>query len=738
MNEHVLRAIMQEQKHAYILVDRELRITETSTYVPGCCFSDDVDDDTTRYIGTDLLNLFPELFGYEDTLQEVLAGNLPRLSLEWVNRETATGETIYLNITDLPLRDAAGQIVGLVHLVEDITQWGEVVQRSVQRGNELSLLRAKLSERNELLQQSYQREQEKRRLSDTLREVAVIASSTLEQQKVLDLILTQLEQVVTYHYATVTFLDEDKLTFVAGRNKGGDMTERFTVLAAKYPFNLLALQNKKPVLISDVTRDARWQFRAETPDIRSFINAPLLVQDKPIGLLGIGSSDAEAYTEDDAQTVFAFASQVAISMYNAQLYAATQERNRRLTLLHEISTAVNSTLDLPTILTAACQKLVENFDAEHSGVLLFDGIHTYGEVAAEYPAQNAVGIHIPLEGYTASLEMIETAQPQAIYDAQHDARMAKVWDVMRSLGIKSILIVPLIIKDRVIGSFSLDITTAPRHFELPEIELCQTIAAQLAIAIDNARWVERERARIEQELETARQIQVSLLPYVAPKIPGLDITNTSIPARQVGGDFYNYFVFAEGVLGVTVGDVSGKGMEAALMMALSVGLLTTEIHREIAPAALLAGLNEEMRSHTRRNRMNTALIYIILEQLQGKWALYAANAGLISPLIRRTDGAVEWLDVAGLPLGMMGGVKYTELRQDLVAGDVVILSSDGVVEATNAAGEMYSFDRLTKCVATAPRGRAAEIQEWILKDLRGFVGDAEQHDDLTLIVIVID
>ncbi len=428
------------------------------------------------------------------------------------------------------------------------------------------------------------------------------------------------------------------------------------------------------------------------------------------------------------------------AQHNAQLYAEAQERARRLALLHDISMAVNSTLDLQTVLTRACQKLVENFKVNHSGVMLFDDERAFGQVMAEFPLQSAAGIRVSLEGYAAVQHIIQTAHPLAIYDAQHDPLMEHVWEVMRSLGVLSIMIVPLVIKDRVIGTFGLDVTTALRRFEPAEIELAQTIAVQLAMAIDNARWLQKERARIEYELETARQIQINLLPAAAPDVPGLDIAGMSRPARQVGGDFYNYFVFDQDHLGIAVGDVSGKGMQAALMMALSYGLLTTQVRRELAPFELLAALNVQIRPHTQRSKLNTALTFVGLKLAGGGWQLQVGNAGLVAPLVRRRDGKVEWWDVGGLPLGTMReeGKEYEELTQSLGPGDVLILSSDGIVEAMNPDRELYGFERLTACVERAEGKSAQAIQDYILDDVRAFVSGAEQHDDMTLVVVVIE
>ena len=191
------------------------------------------------------------------------------------------------------------------------------------------------------LQESYQREQERRQLSDTLREVARIVSSSLESERVLEAILTQLRQVVIYHHATVTLVDGEQCTVVAGRDKHGGYVKRFVFSKETYPLNMEALQKKHPILIPDVTRDARWREGFSEVSTRSFINAPLLVQDCPIGLLGVGRDDQTPYTEDEAQTVFAFATQVAIALENARLVEQTQTALRELEQAKEAADAAN-------------------------------------------------------------------------------------------------------------------------------------------------------------------------------------------------------------------------------------------------------------------------------------------------------------------------------------------------------------------------------------------------------------
>ncbi len=597
-----------------------------------------------------------------------------------------------------------------------------------------------LQESQTALEASYRREQERRRLSDTLREVARIVSSTLDQHTVVNTILNQLENVMVYHQVTVMLLTEEGevLTTVAARDNLLSTVPLTSFAIEKYPINASVLQSKLPILVPDVDVDTRWYPSNTTQGIRSFIGSPLLVQEQPIGILAIGRRDEAPYTPDDAHTVFAFATQVAIAVYNAQLHAKTQERNRRLAFLHEISLAVNSTLDLKTLLTAACQKLVENFQVDHSGIVFFDSSLTYGEVVADFPPQSLTSTRIPLEGYRLNERLIATARPQAVDDAQHDPAMEAVWNVMRSLNIQSILIVPLINQGQVIGSFSLDITGRHRQFSCSEIEIVQTIASQLAMAIKNARLLEAERTRLEHELETARQIQMSLFPPDVPKIAGLDISGLSFPARQVGGDFYNYFEFDRQRIGIAVGDVSGKGLQSALMMALSFGLLSIEARSAVSPAALLRILNTELRSHTERNKKNTALTYLHLAAShEDQWEFSAANAGLIAPLLRRKEGALEWLDTSGLPLGMVTEPQYSNVQGLLRPGDLIVLMSDGLLEAMNATRELYGFERLEACLSTGTFRNAQAARDAILQDVQRFTGAIEAHDDFTLVIVMI-
>ncbi len=257
---------------------------------------------------------------------------------------------------------------------------------------------------------------------------------------------------------------------------------------------------------------------------------------------------------------------------------------------------------------------------------------------------------------------------------------------------------------------------------------------------------EAEQAALRREMNRARDIQTSLLPRAAPSLAGLDIAACSLPAREVGGDWYNYYELPGNEqnphvsYGLAVGDVTGKGIPAALYMAVSTVMLTAKAPSIPDVARLMDEMNTALYPYMAPHQMNTALCYARLEPMperQAGYVAHTANAGLVAPILRR-GAQCEYLDIGGLPLGAeLTDIPYTAVSVPLQAGDSLVLSSDGIVEATNETGEMYGFERFLASVANAPRGSARDIQEWILAGVRGFVGSAEPHDDMTLIVIVV-
>ena len=240
----------------------------------------------------------------------------------------------------------------------------------------------------------------------------------------------------------------------------------------------------------------------------------------------------------------------------------------------------------------------------------------------------------------------------------------------------------------------------------------------------------RERERIEQELQVARRIQQASLPKEVPELEGWEITPYYQPAREVGGDFYDFFELQDGWVGVVVGDATGKGVPAALVMASTRSMLRALAQASNSPAEVLRRVNDALVTDIPTNMFVTCF-YAILDPESA--TLSYANAGHDLPYLHR-NGNAEELRARGMPLGLMPGMGYEEKEITLEAGEATLFYSDGLVEAHDPEGEMFGFPRLSALVAE--HGKENSLEETLLEELYAFVGEGwEQEDDITLLTL---
>jgi serine phosphatase RsbU (regulator of sigma subunit) len=243
----------------------------------------------------------------------------------------------------------------------------------------------------------------------------------------------------------------------------------------------------------------------------------------------------------------------------------------------------------------------------------------------------------------------------------------------------------------------------------------------------------RERELVEQELEVARSIQQASLPQEVPILEGWEIAPYYQPAREVGGDFYDFHLLSEGRLGLVVGDATGKGVPAALVMSTTCGMLQLAARAlgSPSPGEVLEQVNETLLARIPSNTFVTCF-YCILDPESA--TLSYANAGHDLPYVRRVGGDAEELRAKGMPLGLMPGMSYEEKKITLEAGEAALFYSDGLVEAHDPKGEMFGFPRLRALVAE--HGEEKPMEEVLLEELYSFVGDGwEQEDDITLLTL---
>jgi serine phosphatase RsbU (regulator of sigma subunit) len=301
------------------------------------------------------------------------------------------------------------------------------------------------------------------------------------------------------------------------------------------------------------------------------------------------------------------------------------------------------------------------------------------------------------------------------------------------------LVVPLIFEDQLTGILSIGRKKSGKFYRREDINLLNTLANQGAVAIENARMVDEvvEKERLEEELSIAHDLQVSMLPSDAPQLAGFEIAAYSLAARQVGGDFYDFIDMGENKAGMIIGDVTGKSVSGALVMSASRSVFRMLSEEILNVSESMARANRRIKQDVKTG-MFVALLYAVLNAEDKTLTL--CSAGQTQPIyLPAKTGEAALVETRGdtFPLGILDDADYKETNLQLESGDKVVLYTDGIVEAMNEKEKMFGFDRLLELVQGSQAPDAERLLKEILSTVNEFVGTAEQHDDLTAIVIQV-
>ena len=305
-------------------------------------------------------------------------------------------------------------------------------------------------------------------------------------------------------------------------------------------------------------------------------------------------------------------------------------------------------------------------------------------------------------------------------------------------SIRSELAVPLLFKDRLIGVVNLESVHRDAFGECDE-KVLQTLASSIAISMENARLYNQVRSQqkgLQDDLKMAREVQKGLLPQHSPWMDGLEIGRAYCPARQLGGDFYDFIRCSADNLSIAVGDVSGKATAAALYGSLAIGVLRAQvIQNPCSPAEILRHMNTHLLQPNLDNRF---LAIAVANYDQRQRALTLANAGLPEPLLIR-QGKVKPVKVHGIPLGMFADTRYEEETMVLQEGDTLVLCTDGLHESVNCLEEEFGEKRLSEVLLSLSSGNAQDIADGLLEASRKYsrCSDKLFEDDRTVVVLKV-
>ena len=317
-------------------------------------------------------------------------------------------------------------------------------------------------------------------------------------------------------------------------------------------------------------------------------------------------------------------------------------------------------------------------------------------------------------------------------DAQHDPRFASGTMVLQ--GVRSVLAVPLGVSDKVVGIIYADSPIAEGRFTEDHLKVLTTLASVAAIRVENARLVEArlERERMERELALASEIQQRFQPTAPPHITGYELQGISFPCYEIGGDYYDFIEREDGRLVIALGDVSGKGTSAAILMSSLHAAIHAQAGSHDSLVATISAVNRYLADNIPANRFVT-LFYAELDPESGSMSFL--NAGHNPPLIVHAAGTVEQLASGGLPLGIKPDAEYREGRTQLQPGDVLVIYSDGVTEAVSPTGEEFGPTRLYEVVSRNVEASAAGIRDRIESSLTKFAQGTSAADDITLVIV---
>ena len=562
----------------------------------------------------------------------------------------------------------------------------------------------------------------------TLIEINHEITSILDLDELLQKIAELTNRIVPFEIFAIFLLDDKKqelyLRFAIGHPP--DVVKNLRIKVGDGVTGTAAM-NRTMVVVDDVRRYPR--YIEAVKNTRSELAVPLVIQNRIVGVLDIQSPERGYFREDQGRLLSLLASQIAIAIENARVYESEHRNRELLALLYDISLDMGSTLEVDELVRKIAAAVKQKINYHTFSIFLIDekqGLLRPKFVIRSNERENqriVLPVGIGLIGTAAKLN-----EPLRIADVRMDPRYVNVHSETRSE-----LVVPLTSKGKVVGVVDLE-STEVNYFTGYHQQFLMTLASRIASALVNAELYERvadNERRISREMKIAREIQRQLMPDEVPSIPPLQMAVLFKPVAQLGGDLYDWIRFDDGRLALVLGDVAGKGAPAALYGALASGVIRTRAGRKYPPAQMLELVNKTLHLRPVEGQY-IAVTYSIYEPATRTITL--ANSGLPYPLLVRA-GQTTFLDIGGVPLGLLPDTKYQETQLQLQTNDILVFYSDGVVEMRNDSGEEFGLRRLAEAVRINHEKSPDEIVKSVSASLADFIGRVRPHDDRTMIVV---
>ena len=559
-------------------------------------------------------------------------------------------------------------------------------------------------------------------------EVSERINSTLDLDELMQRIAEIVKRAIDYEVFAILLLNE-KTQELHIRFSIGHPDELVRNLRIKVGEGIVGrvARTRRSILVNDVLKDPSY-IQSLSP-IRSELAVPLITKNRLIGVIDLEAPWPDFFNDSHLNLLELLASRMAMALDNARLYRRSVRQARALQLLNEISREMSSVLVLNELLRKIGTLTKRLIDYHRFSILLADEqAQAFNAVISlkqdeHEPERGMVRFGQGIVGAAADLR-----QTVVVPDVSKDPRYIPV-----NPETCSEMAIPLIYRGRVIGVVDLE-SPQLSYFTEEHVRIFSTLAPQIAIAIENARLYERvarSEARLERDLQRAQEIQMHLMPGTAPSIPGMEVALRFQPARELGGDLYDFLTYGKDRLVLAVGDVSGKGAPAALYGAMASGILRSLAPQKLSPPDLLRRLSLILLERKIEGHFIT-LTYAIWEPRMK--TLRLANAGMPLPLLVR-KGQCRPIRAEGIPLGLLEHAQYQEVSVGLESGDLFAMFSDGIVEAANTKYEEFGPRRLENVLRQNFHRSPQEIIDTLFEEVREFEQGRPPRDDQTIVLL---
>ena len=572
-------------------------------------------------------------------------------------------------------------------------------------------------------------------------EDSIELASILDLDRLLDRAAEIIRSIADYDLLAVLLIEGDRPEFVCRTALGLSEESRLDLQRLKVHEGLAgrAVRTRSPVLVSDVRAEADYRpvRTAAGQDPRAELVLPLIAKEKVIGVLILWSVREGFFGENHLQLLMPLAAQIAVSAITASLYEEKSRNALARQVLNEVAKDMTAILELDELLGRMAILIRRVIEYEILGIFLYNPEVDVMElkVAIGYSKETIKRWSILPMGRGLLGHAVLARKTLVSSDLAHDPRAISA-ETIDGRWTQAEVAIPLISRRRLLGG--LVVESCDPHYFIPEhIEILDTLARQMAVAIDNAQLFQQLTAKehkLEADFALAKDLQASMLPVSMPNYPGYQFSSMYRPAESLGGDYYDFLFLSEDQLALVIGDVSGKGVAAAMTMAAARSALRFAVRFNSAPSQVLYHINRRLfRDLKKRNYVSLFYGVLDLKARMLRWS----NAGHLPPILVRADESVEELAKGGFPVAMFDKSRYAGGQVRLAPGDVIFSYTDGLTELLNKNGEEFGRDRLIGILRNNAQLPAKEILRAVNGEVRKFGRGMKPQDDLTIFVVKV-